>query len=50
LFFKVKFFKIFVLKKTEIQNFHFKKLGMAIKPIPAGIRPNHTRFDGENPS
>jgi hypothetical protein len=25
-------------------------LGMAIKPIPAGIRPTHTRFDGENPS
>jgi hypothetical protein len=25
-------------------------VGMTIKPISADIRPNHTRFDGENPS
>jgi hypothetical protein len=26
------------------------RVGMAIKLIPAGTRPNHTCFDGENPS
>ncbi|KAK2410209.1 hypothetical protein QL285_045585 [Trifolium repens] len=27
-----------------------QQLGMAIKPILAGTRPYHPRFDGENPS
>jgi hypothetical protein len=32
------------------QSRFFLWLGMAIKPILAGTRPNHTRFDGKNPS